>query len=205
MTVEAIFFDFGGVLLEHADGLDHQEIESRLGVPRGTLYNCLYRDSRYNESFVGKCTRDEWLDSVRTAANRLVGDKAEALLQAFQESDNDLNPKMIDLARRLKQHYRLGIISNTLPQLEKWLQDDFPVLVELMDVRVGSGDLGIAKPAPEIFHHAAREIGVPIENCVFADDMAAYAAAATDLGMSGIHFTDYESFVANLDAIGVTW
>ncbi len=70
--VKALFFDFGGVLLQHMDGIDHKAIESRLGLPEKTLYNCLYRESRYLELHVGGCTHDEWIDSVRAAASRRV-------------------------------------------------------------------------------------------------------------------------------------
>ena len=81
MVIEAIFFDFGGVLLQHADGIDHKAIESRLGLPDRTVSDCLYRDSRYKDFFVGKCTEKEWVDSIREAAVRNVGDKALPMLR----------------------------------------------------------------------------------------------------------------------------
>src|SRR5574341_608490 len=110
--VKALFFDFGGVLLQHMDGIDHQAIESRLGLPEKTLYNCLYRDSRYLELHVGGCTHEEWVDSVRTAAVTHAGDKAEALMLAWQKAEHPLNAEMMSLVRRLKVlGYKLGIIS----------------------------------------------------------------------------------------------
>jgi len=205
MTIEAIFFDFGGVLLKHADGIDHKAIEAQFDLPERTVFNCLYRDSRYKDFFVGKCTEQEWVDSIREAAVRNVGDKALPMLKAVREANIDLNPDMVHLMERLHGRYRLGIISNTTPGMEERLQSQFPQLIELTEVRVGSGDLKIGKPDPKIFHHAAKEMGVSLEVSVFTDDTASYAAAATELGMHGIHFTDYESFVTSLDAIGVAW
>ena len=205
MTVEAIFFDFGGVLLKHADGIDHKAIEAQFDLPERTLFDCLYRDSRYKDFFVGACTEQEWIDSIRAAAQNLIGDKAPPVLKALQEAKSELNPDMIALMERMHGRYKLGIISNTTPGFEERLKTQFPQLINLTEVRVGSGDLKIAKPDPAIFHHAATEMGVALENSVFTDDTASYAIAASNLGMHGIHFTGYDAFVVSLDGIGVQW
>ena len=204
--VKALFFDFGGVLLQHMDGIDHKAIESRLGLPDKTLYNCLYRDSRYFELHIGGCTHDEWVESVRTAAAEHAGDKAEALMLAWQEAEHPLNPDMLALVRGLKARgYLLGIISNTIPGLEERLREGLPEFIELFDVRVGSGDIGIAKPDEGIFRHALDGLGVAPEDSVFTDDVRRYAEAASALGMHGFHFTGYPLFAEDIRSIGVTW
>ena len=204
--VKALFFDFGGVLLQHMDGIDHQEIESRLGLPEKTLYNCLYRDSRYFELHVGGCTHDEWVNSVRAAASRHVGDKAEALMAAWQNADHPLNEDMMSLIRGLKARgYKLGIISNTIPELEARLREGLPAFIELFDIRVGSGDIGIAKPDEGIFLHALDGLGVAADESVFTDDVRKYADAASALGMHGFHFTGYPQFADDIRSIGVAW
>ena len=193
------------MLLKHADGIDHKAIEAQFDLPERSVFNCLYRDSRYKDFFVGRCTEQEWVESIREAAERNVGDKARGMLKALREADSELNLDMVRLMERLHGRYRLGIISNTTPGMEERLQTQFPQLIELTEARVGSGDLKIAKPDPEIFHHATNQMGVSLESSVFTDDTASYALAASELGMHGIHFTDYESFVAKLEAIGVAW
>ncbi|MEK7247598.1 MAG: HAD-IA family hydrolase, partial [Chloroflexota bacterium] len=80
---------------------------------------------------------------------------------------------------------------------------ELPHLIPLFDVRIGSGDIKLAKPDPAIFHHALREMDVSAEAATFADDVKPYAEAASAIGMHGIHFTGYEQFVADLRAIGV--
>jgi epoxide hydrolase-like predicted phosphatase len=202
--VKAVFFDFGGVLLKYADGIDHAAIEARLGLPEKTLFNCLYRDSRYFELHVGKCTREEWLESVRAAAVRHAGDKAEELMRAWQNCERPLNEQMVGLVARLRaKGYRTGIISNTIPGLEERLRAELPHLVPLFDVRIGSGDLGVAKPDPEIYLHAVRALGLVPAECVFTDDTRRFAEAARELGMHGFHFTGYDQFVRDLRSVGV--
>jgi epoxide hydrolase-like predicted phosphatase len=204
--VKALFFDFGGVLLQHMDGIDHKAIESHLGLPEKTLYNCLYRDSRYLELHVGGCSHDEWVDSVRAAAFKHAGDQAEALMHAWQNAEHPLNPEMMALVRGLRARgYILGIISNTIPGLEERLRESLPEFIEIFDIRVGSGDLGIAKPDEGIYRHALDAAGVAPEHSVFTDDMRKYADAARALGMHGFHFTGYPQFEQDIKSIGVNW
>jgi epoxide hydrolase-like predicted phosphatase len=205
MTIRAVFFDFGGVLLQHADGIDHRAIEARLGLAERTLARCLYRDSRYMDYQVGACTHEEWLESIRAVAQAIVGlERVEALMNAWQEAERLLNPLMISLVERLRAGgYRTGIISNTIPGMEERINREFPHLIPLFDVRIGSGDIGFAKPDPAIFEHALREMDVPAEASVFVDDVRSYADAARAVGMHGFYFTGYGQFASDLRSIGV--
>jgi epoxide hydrolase-like predicted phosphatase len=201
--IKAIFFDFGGVLLKTFDGVDHTGIEERFGLEAKSLRLMVYRDSRYTEFQVGGCTYEEWVTSIRAAMDAQVPDRAADVLQAYLESDHELNPEMVGLVRRLHGTYTLGIISNTIPGMEERLRERIPDLIGLFDVRIGSGDVGMAKPDPAIFHQAAKLAGVAPPQCVFTDDYAKHADAAREVGMQAFHFTGYDQFVQDLQSIGV--
>ena len=199
--IKAIFFDFGGVLLKTFDGVDHDAIEAEFGLEAKMLRKCVYRDSRYMDFQIGKCTYGEWSDSIREALLK-IDERADAIMNAFMDSPRVFNQDMLGLVKRLHSHYMLGIISNTTPGIEERLRERFE-LVDLFDVRVGSGDLGIAKPDAGIFLHATKLAGVKPEQSVFTDDRADFAEAARAVGMQGFHFTEYERFVEDLRSVGV--
>lgn len=201
--IRAIFFDFGGVILKTFDGVDHPGIEQRFGLEPKSLRLMVYRDSRYNDFQVGKCTYEAWVASIRAAMDAQISDKAADVLQAYFESDHPLNPDMVALVRRLHGNYTLGIISNTVPGMADRMQEQIPDLIRLFDVRIGSGDVGMAKPDPAIFHHAMEAAGVEPAQSVFTDDYNKHADAARDLGMHAFHFTGYDQFVRDLTSIGV--
>ena len=205
MDIKAVLFDFGGVLLQHMDGIDHRAIEQRFGLAERTLMRCLYRESRYMEYQVGGCTLDEWMGSVRAAMVTAVGEEmAASLISAVEQAERPLNPDMLALVERLRASgYRTGIISNTIPGMEERFQQQVPHLIPLFDVRIGSGDLRIAKPDPEIYLHAARSLDLAPQLCVFTDDVAKYAQAAREVGMHGFHFQGYEGLVSDLRSVGV--
>ena len=202
-NIKAIFFDFGGVILEGFDGVDHAGIEAEFGLEAKSLRKWVYRDSRWNDYQIGKCTLEEWNDSIREAmAAGGVGEQTEPLLRRFQEAERLVNRDMLGLIKRLHGRYTLGIISNTVPGMMERLRRllDF---VDLFDVVVGSGDLGIAKPDPGIFLHATKLANVAPEQSVFTDDRADLAEAAQAVGMHGFHFTGYGRFVEDLRSVGV--
>jgi epoxide hydrolase-like predicted phosphatase len=201
--IRAIFFDFGGVILKTFDGVDHPGIEERFGLEPKSLRLMVYRDSRYNDFQVGNCTYDDWVVSIRAAMDAQIPDKAADVLQAFFESDHPLNADMVALVQRLHGNYTLGIISNTVPGMEDRMQERIPDLIGLFDVRIGSGDVGFAKPDPAIFHRAMDAAGVDPAQSVFTDDYNKHADAARALGMHAFHFTGYDQFVQDLRSIGV--
>lgn len=81
---------------------------------------------------------------------------------------------------------RTGLLSNS------WGLDEYPRarLEDVFDVLVISGEVGLRKPEPEIFHLAAGRLGVEVGACVFIDDLERNVAAARELGMQGVLHRD---------------
>lgn len=68
-----------------------------------------------------------------------------------------------------------------------------------------SGDVGINKPDPRIYAILCERHGLAPEACVFIDDSERNVAAARDLGMAAVHFTDAACLSASLRALGLAW
>jgi 2-haloacid dehalogenase len=66
-----------------------------------------------------------------------------------------------------------------------------------------SGEVRAIKPNPEIFHALLETHAVDPHRAVFIDDVPANVAAATGLGIHGIHFTTPEALRAELVALGL--
>lgn len=78
----------------------------------------------------------------------------------------------------------------------------FPFL-DLLDDVVVSGQEGIAKPDPAIYRLAARRAGLPPTALVFVDDKPLNVAAARELGMRGLVYTDAASLRREMRALGL--
>ncbi|HSZ41728.1 MAG TPA: HAD family hydrolase [Trebonia sp.] len=81
---------------------------------------------------------------------------------------------------------RLGIITNGDSAQQR---DKLEVLglTDMFAVVVAAGDIGIAKPDPRIFHHAAGALGLAPRRCAFVGDLRETdAIGAAGAGMKGI-------------------
>ena len=72
---------------------------------------------------------------------------------------------------------------------------------ELFDQVVISGEVGLRKPDPAIFHHALGLLGLPPHECAFIDDIEHNVRAAERLGIVGVHHVDAGSTVARLEEL----
>jgi putative hydrolase of the HAD superfamily len=87
-----------------------------------------------------------------------------------------------------------------------WGSDNYPRerFGDTFDVLVISGEVGIRKPDPQIFHLAARRLGVAPHDCVFIDDLDRNIEVAADLGIAGIlHRNSDETIAEMADLLGL--
>jgi HAD superfamily hydrolase (TIGR01509 family) len=107
-----------------------------------------------------------------------------------------------DLIRQLHGRYRLGLLSNTSEwhfQHEISRNPIFP-LFEAVTV---SHEVKLRKPAEAIYRDILRKLNLPPAACVYVDDIAEFALAATRLGMHGVHYTTHEKLLEHLSEIGI--
>jgi epoxide hydrolase-like predicted phosphatase len=93
---------------------------------------------------------------------------------------------------------KTGLISNSWGE---GLAYDQSLLDELFDAVVISGDVGLHKPEPEIFHLGAGRIGVAPEECVFVDDLRENCAGAEAVGMTAILHRGANSTLPELERL----
>jgi putative hydrolase of the HAD superfamily len=105
---------------------------------------------------------------------------------------------MIEAVRRARDGgVRTGLVSNS------WGTRRYPreLLGELFDGVVISGEVGMRKPAPEIYRLGAERIGLEPEACVFVDDLAFNLAPAADLGMATVHHRASAETIGRLERL----
>ena len=185
-TRRTVVFDLGGVLLHWN--------------PR-FLYRKLFRgDEQAMENFLATVCTQEWnerQDAGRpftAAIAELVAthtDKAH-LIQAFRARFDEMIPAPIDgTVEILLELSRAGVplyaLTNFSAETFPAQRDRFPFL-SAFDGIVVSGEEGVIKPDPRIFRILLERYAIAPAHAVFVDDNAVNAAAATALGMHGIHF-----------------
>jgi HAD superfamily hydrolase (TIGR01509 family) len=64
-----------------------------------------------------------------------------------------------------------------------------------------SGNVGIRKPAPEIYEMGARAIHLEPADCVYVDDLPGNLKPARALGMATVHHRDAATTIAELSGL----
>jgi 2-haloacid dehalogenase len=194
-------FDLGGVLLEWN--------------PRH-LYRKLFNgDDAAMEHFLANVCTQEWNErqdagrSFAEATRELLprhGDKRE-LIEAFGKRFGEMIAGVINGAVDVLAELRRRRIP--LYALSNWSAETFPAqrerfeFLSWFDGIVISGMEGVIKPDPRIFRILCERYAVAPESAVFIDDVARNAAAASAVGIHGIHFRSPEQLRGELVALGM--
>lgn len=111
-------------------------------------------------------------------------------------------PSTIELIRRLKPLYKLGLLSNT----SEWHFEYGIKPVEifpLFDAVTLSYEVKALKPDEKIYRDALSKLGMDASACVYIDDLVENAAAAGRLGMHAIHYQNPRQLLQALENLGV--
>lgn len=176
--MKSVLFDYGGTL--DSDGTTWLErfypIYKEHGVaPERARFDRAFYDS--DDALPGRFKLDG-LDleqtlrlQVRGVLDALAPERAgltQQIAGRFAADSRSHFRLLAPVLERLAGRYRLGVVSNFYGNLDGILRAEG--LRAYFAVVADSGVLGVTKPDPEIFLHAARVLGTPPEECVMVGD-----------------------------------
>ena len=184
MTIKALLFDIGGVIVRTEDLEPRRRWERRFNLPDWGLAKIVFEGHAAIRATLGQATADEpWravADQLKLSASELA-----QLQQEFWEGDR-YDHDLLAFIRSLRPRYKTGIISNAWPGMRQMHQAY--INESGFDVIVFSSEEGVAKPMPEIYQRALARLSVRPEAAVFVDDVLENVDGARALGMHGIQF-----------------
>lgn len=114
---------------------------------------------------------------------------AESLAAAFIHERffaQSVYPEVKATLAALRSHYRLGLITNGAPDLQR-AKFQKSQLEPYFDVAIVSGEIGIGKPDPAIFRQALQMLSArPEEAVMIGDSLSRDIAGAHSAGMRGL-------------------
>ncbi len=197
--IEAILFDWGGVLIDNpAPGLMAYCAET-LGVGVREYERA---HNRHGEPFQkGLISERAFWQRVCGDLKRPVPDIRSLWGQAFRAVHSP-RPEVFGWAGQLRQQgYKTALLSNT----EQAAMEFFLELrYDVFDAAVFSCAEGTFKPEREIYKTAAQKLGVSASRCAFIDDRQLFVDGAIQARMKGILYEDIEQVKRTLKQLGVS-
>lgn len=181
MPIKVIVFDFGGVLYTYNYIQSLHHFSGKLGISYERAEAAW--NARIDEFERGEITETEYWSAFRKAGSV---ERDDAFLHEMFVSMFAPMPESLEIKRRLKPQYRLGMLSNNC----EWERDmnSRLHLRDGFDFVLMSYELGARKPEPKIFDLLIDRAGVRPEEIVFIDDTSAYERTVEAAGIRFIHF-----------------
>jgi putative hydrolase of the HAD superfamily len=191
-----LLVDWGGVMTTDVFDAFRAFCEQE-GLEPDTLRRRFREDPSSRDLLIALETGQVDEDEFEPRFAKVLGVEAPGLIERiFAGAGPD--EAMLDAVRRAHdQGVKTGLISNS------WgtRRYDRELLRRLFDGVVISGEVGIRKPAPEIYEMAVQEIGLPPGKCVFVDDLPFNLKPAAELGMATVHHRSSEQTIEELEKL----
>lgn len=198
MTIRAVLWDLGGVLVRTEDRSARRAWERRHGLAEGGLDDLIFGSAAGQQAARGLVPEEEvW----RSAAQRLGLDDAgrERLRREFFSGDR-LDEALMDYIRRLRPARRVGMITNAWRSVRPALERHWRI-ADAFDPLVISAEVGLLKPDPGIYQLALQALGLPAGQVLFVDDFAENVEGARAAGLQALQFTGPQAALGALRAL----
>lgn len=198
MTLRAVIFDFGGVLVRTQDPTPRRSLAQRLGVSLEALTHLVFESESARLATLGQISTGQHWENVRLALG-LPPDRFAEAPSAFWSGDA-LDRDLIAYLHSLRPRYRTALLSNAWDDLRTALRHEWAI-EDAFDEVIISAEVGLAKPDPRIYQLALMRLDVSPNQAVFVDDFVENVLAARSVGMQAVHFGDPTQVKAELAQI----
>ncbi|WP_194405001.1 HAD-IA family hydrolase [Bradyrhizobium sp. CCBAU 53351] len=204
MTIEAVIFDFGGVLTSSPF-----EAFTRFETERGLPADIIRRTNAANH-LENAWARFERAEVDIETFDRLFAEESLALgaevrgREVLPLLQGDLRPEMVEALKRIKAEFKTGCITNNLPANAIGSMTGRSLYIAevmvLFDHVIESAKIGLRKPDPRIYRMMVETLKVDPKRCVYLDDLGVNLKPAREMGMTTIKVTSGAQAIAELEA-----
>jgi epoxide hydrolase-like predicted phosphatase len=185
MTMRAIFFDLGGVIVRTEFQAPRQRLAERLGMEYEDLVKLVFESETSHQASIGVISEDEHWAAVMRKLHLPASETQAARDEFFAGDITDL--KLLSYMRELRKTLKVGLISNAWSGLRPWIvKEKFD---DAFDAIIVSAEVGVMKPDARIYQIALEKLGVAPAEAVLLDDFPKNVEGARAVGMAAIHFS----------------
>lgn len=194
-NVKSILFDYGGVFTCGSRAV---------GVSKKLASNdeeAIALGNFFRSNFVRQCARGEHkkeslIDGIRKVLPTLLPIEIQEALTESCIADKN----MLGLVRNLKAHYRIYLISDSLPPYSDFISSHYS---DYFDGLFMSDDFGVRK-SEGLYQEAEKKIPDLYEASIYVDDRKKNLIALSEKkGTTGIAFESYQQCLKELKNLGL--
>lgn len=189
--IRTVILDLGGVLININYNRTIEKFTALGAAPFAQAYSQHNQQETFDAFETGKITAKEFRSRINKYCNTSLTD------HQFDDAWNamllDLPLQRISLLLRLKEHYRLFLLSNTNDTHIEWFRQyldsiyGYDLFTQLFEKVYYSHKVGLRKPDREIFEFVLSENNLKGNETLFIDDSLQHIIGATKCGIRAVH------------------
>jgi epoxide hydrolase-like predicted phosphatase len=195
MTIQAVIFDLGGVLVRTEDRAPRSELAEQLNMTYKELDRIAFRGESAQQATRGLISEQEHWENL----GHLLGIPEERLDWArakFWGGDR-VDAQLVDYIRNLRGAYKTSLLSNAWSSLRYYVTQVWQI-GDAFDEIIISAEVHAVKPEAAIYEIASQRLEVQPQQAVFVDDFPENVSGARAIGMHAIQFKHPEQVKADL-------
>lgn len=197
MTIRAVFFDFGGVIMRTEYQAPRQQLAERFNMDYEEIDKAVFGSASARRASIGEITEEaHWLEVLKRF--KLPRSEMQSFRSAFFGGDV-IDRDLVSTIRSLRGKFHTGLISNAWDGMRDFITRE--KVIDIFETVIISAEVKVAKPEARIYSIALEQAQVQAEEAVFVDDVLENIEACEKIGMQGILFKDPHTALNQLNKI----
>ena len=197
MSIRAVFFDLGGVILRTEYQAPRQHLAEQFRMEYEDIDKLVFGSPSAARASVGEITEEQHWHQMMKFLKLPAGEYKRVEAEFFGGDVIDL--AILNFLRSIKPKYKVGLISNAWSGLRAYIERE--KFDDVFDKMIISAEVGVKKPEARIYQIALEQLQVKAKEAVFVDDVLENIEACEKVGMRGILFRNPESALKQLKAL----
>jgi putative hydrolase of the HAD superfamily len=194
VSIRAVYFDLGGVIVRTEFQAPREHLAERVGMEYEGLVKLVFESETSRQASIGAIRENEHWAAVMQRLH-LPASETQAVRDEFFAGDVT-DRKLLDFMRELRKTMKVGLISNAWSGLRPWIVEE--KFDDAFDAMIVSAEVGVMKPDARIYQIALDTLGVTPAEAVLLDDFIKNVEGARAVGMQAIHFVQPEQALDEL-------
>jgi FMN phosphatase YigB (HAD superfamily) len=199
-VIKTVIFDLGGVIVPFDFKRGYAKMEPLCGYPAAEIPARLRTTDLVTRFETGQLAARPFVEQLSVVLDLRVTYEEFCDLWTSIFLPDPLIPESLLL--RVKERYRLLLLSNTNPIHFAMIRQHYP-LVRHFDHAVLSYEVGAIKPSPQIYEAALAQAGCRPDECFFTDDVLPFVEGARRHGIDAVQFQSAAQLEDELRARGI--
>ena len=194
--ITTIIFDFAGVISKrNFFPVVAENLSKKYGIPKEKILENL--STNVAKYIRGEESTEELWNKACVEFNIPYDDFVKIFSSAYE-----LNFKMLELIKKLKENYDIYLLSDNFNALSQTLRKD-ENLKELFKKMYFSDEIHFIKEDEKAFRHMLNDSHKEARECIFVDDNELNLIESKKIGITTILFKDLETFENDLINLGI--